>query len=259
MKKRLLGGFIVVFLLLISLLLGKEIFRVVMTITSILGLKELIDIKYKKKKILPIKIISYILLSILMLNNLLYKLNITSIIILVLLVLILPVIIYNDKEKYNVNDSMYFIGIVLLLGISFSSISNMRDINIYKCIYIFIISFITDTYAFIGGSLIGKHRFTNISPKKTIEGCLTGILVGTFIGSMYYISLIGSISNIKIIVMSFILTIISEVGDLIFSAIKRYFDKKDYSNIIPGHGGILDRFDSVIFVSLGMSLLLSIL
>lgn len=259
MKKRLLGGFIVVFLLLISLLLGKEIFRIVMTITSILGLKELIDIKYKKKKILPIKIISYILLSILMLNNLLYKLNITSIIILVLLVLILPVIIYNDKEKYNVNDSMYFIGIVLLLGISFSSISNMRDINIYKCIYIFIISFITDTYAFIGGSLIGKHRFTSISPKKTIEGCLTGILVGTFIGSMYYISLIGSISNIKIIVMSFILTIISEVGDLIFSAIKRYFDKKDYSNIIPGHGGILDRFDSVIFVSLGMSLLLSIL
>ena len=259
MKKRLLGGFIVVFLLLISLLLGKEIFRIVMTITYILGLKELIDIKYKKKKILPIKIISYILLSILMLNNLLYKLNITSIIILVLLVLILPVIIYNDKEKYNVNDSMYFIGIVLLLGISFSSISNMRDINIYKCIYIFIISFITDTYAFIGGSLIGKHRFTSISPKKTIEGCLTGILVGTFIGSMYYISLIGSISNIKIIVMSFILTIISEVGDLIFSAIKRYFDKKDYSNIIPGHGGILDRFDSVIFVSLGMSLLLSIL
>lgn len=259
MKKRLLGGFIVVFLLLTSLLLGKEIFRITMTITSILGLKELIDIKYKDKKILPIKIISYILLGILMLNNLLFKLNITSVIILILLVLIIPVIIYNDKDKYNINDSMYFIGIILLLGISFNNICNMRDINIYKCIYIFIISFITDTYAFIGGSLIGKHRFTSISPKKTIEGCLTGIITGTIIGSMYYISFIGSISNMKIITMSFILTIISEIGDLIFSAIKRYFDKKDYSNIIPGHGGILDRFDSVIFVSLGMSLLLSIL
>lgn len=259
MKKRLLGGFIVVFLLLASLLLGKEVFRITMTITSILGLKELIDIKYKNKKILPIKIISYILISILMLNNLLFKLNITSTIILVLISLIIPVIIYNDKDKYNINDSMYFIGIILLLGISFNNISNMRDINIYKCIYIFIISFITDTYAFIGGSLIGKHKFTSISPKKTIEGCLTGIITGTIIGSMYYISFIGSISNIKIITMSFILTIISEIGDLIFSAIKRYFDKKDYSNIIPGHGGILDRFDSVIFVSLGMSLLLSIL
>ena len=141
MKKRLLGGALVVGILLLAFLLGNIVFRIVMAITSILGLKELIDIKYKKKNIPVIKIISYILLGIFMLNGIVYKLNITSMIILTLLLLILPVIFYNDKDKYNINDSMYFIGIILLLGLAFNNISTMREVNIYKCIYIFIISY----------------------------------------------------------------------------------------------------------------------
>lgn len=259
MKKRLIGAFIVLSVLITSLILGNNVFAIVISIIALLGLKELIDIKYKNRNIIFIKILTYILLGLFMFNNLVLKFDNKIVICASLILLILPIIFYDDKDKYNINDSLYLFGIIFFLGYAFLNIIEIRNISIVKCIYIFVIAFITDTYAYISGMLIGKHRFTDISPKKTIEGCLIGGIMGSFIGSMFYYSLVGDLSIIKTIIMSIVLVFLSETGDLIFSSIKRYFGKKDYSNIIPGHGGILDRFDSVVFVSLGMLIMLGIL
>ena len=258
MKKRIIGAIIVVAVLVTSIILGELPFAVVVTLSALFGLKELIDIKYVKENINLVKLLSGVFLILFLLNNILYKINDKVLIILPILGLIIPMIFYNNKNKYNINDAFYFLGIIYFLAFSFGTIIEMRDISIYKCIYIFIISFMTDTYAYIGGMLIGKHKLTDISPKKTIEGTVVGTIMGVFIGTMFYHTLIGDLNLLQTIIMSFVLTILSEIGDLVFSSIKRYFGKKDYSNLIPGHGGILDRFDSVIFVSLGLALILKL-
>ena len=98
------------------------------------------------------------------------------------------------------------------------------------------------------------------SPKKTWEGFVGGALVGTFVSVMFYKTMINpDVVMSNLIVITLFLTIIGQLGDLFFSAIKRYFDKKDFSNLIPGHGGVLDRLDSIIFVMLAFSMFITLL
>ena len=117
----------------------------------------------------------------------------------------------------------------------------------------------TDTFAYFGGSLFGRNKLIpSISPNKTVEGSICGSLMGTIVGSIFYYFVIGG-NLIEIIIVSFILTILAQVGDLFFSSIKRYYKIKDFSNLIPGHGGVLDRLDSVLFVILGFLLYINII
>jgi phosphatidate cytidylyltransferase len=261
MKQRTISAVILLAIMVGSLLINSKLFGVLMLIFSVIGFMEFFDVRYKEKnkKLDLIKMLCIICLLIIGMNNTFYKLELNIVVLIPLLVLSMPIVFYNDSKLYNITDALYSLGIVYFLGFSFGNIIYMADVSIVKCIFIFIIAFITDTYAYIGGCLIGRHKLTSISPKKTIEGSVVGTIMGTLIGSVYYYNLIGGVSIFEVIVLCLFLTLLSEVGDLFFSSIKRYYDKKDYSNLIPGHGGILDRFDSVIYVSLGLSLILSIL
>ena len=120
---------------------------------------------------------------------------------------------------------------------------------------------ITDAYALFGGYFIGRHKLIpEISPKKTWEGSIVGTLFCVFVGSVFYIKFINSdVQIVNLILVTFLLSIVGQFGDLVFSAIKRYFGQKDFSNLIPGHGGILDRFDSIIFVALGFMFIITMI
>ena len=113
----------------------------------------------------------------------------------------------------------------------------------------------TDVFAYIIGKTfkLGKHKFSKISPNKSIEGCVAGLVGAVIISLIFTICmdkfLNFEISYIKVLLVSSLLSIIGQFGDFAASSIKRFAEIKDFSNLIPGHGGLLDRIDSLIFIA----------
>ena len=128
-------------------------------------------------------------------------------------------------------------------------------------LYLFLCAVMTDTFAMLGGMLIGKHKLIpEVSPKKTVEGSVVGTIVGTVVCSIIYYNLVtNNINIIVLVVMSLILSIMGQLGDLFFSKIKRENKIKDFSNIMPGHGGILDRLDSLTFIIIGYAVIVNLI
>ena len=107
------------------------------------------------------------------------------------------------------------------------------------------------------GMAFGRHKLIpKVSPKKTVEGSVLGSIIGTVVACVFYHFFVSPIT-FTVIIVTLALSGIGQIGDLIFSKIKRENDLKDFSNLIPGHGGILDRLDSTIAIMLGFLLLYS--
>lgn len=118
--------------------------------------------------------------------------------------------------------------------------------------FVLIASWGSDVFAYFIGRHLGKHKLTSISPNKTVEGAVAGIVGATILGIIYAVlsnTLWGTGINYLLIgIIVAILSVIGQIGDLAASSIKRYCEIKDFSELIPGHGGMLDRIDSIIFV-----------
>ena len=266
MKTRVISAIVALAIFIPIFICGGLIFKIAIGVLTLLGLKEFIDIKETKKE-LPnfIKIISYFFVLLILLNIEVSKDMIINIDFRLLtglcLVTLLPVVLYHNREIYSVNDSYYVLATTLFLGISMSFLDIYRSMGLEILAYLFLITILTDTFAYFVGSLIGRHKLLEVvSPKKTWEGLIGGTILGVFVSTVFYMTVVNASANILTVVsVTTFLSIIGQFGDLFFSAVKRYYGKKDFSNLIPGHGGVLDRIDSIIFVLLGFMFFISII
>ncbi len=267
MKKRIISALVVILLILVPLLvLGGIYFAFGATIIALLAYKELAKLKHEGREIpLLVKILGGIVLALMVLCSY----NASEMIMILdykflaalLLTLLIPVVFYNNKDKYNSNDALFLIGSILLLGIAFSALIYLRLFALKYLIMLLLITISNDTFAQMFGSLIGRTKMIpEISPNKTWEGAIMGSLISTFIATIYYLTLINPDASILLVsACLLLLSFVGQLGDLLFSAIKRLYGIKDFSNIMPGHGGVLDRLDSLIFVAIAFTLLVSII
>lgn len=252
MKKRLLSGIIIVALFTAFYILGGNYFVAFMSFIAILAYKEIAFLKKYPAIVIVFGLIS--ILSIVILNSVManYFIGVKYISLLVPFILLtIPSLIPKYQDKYLLSDAFSLIGFITFVGLGISTLNTIVLTKKIVILYLISIVCLNDIFAYLIGKLIGKHKFSKISPNKTLEGIIAGNIFGVVGGTIFYLIFINNQINILfLIVITLALSISGQLGDLIFSKIKRENNIKDFSKLIPGHGGILDRLDSLLFTSL---------
>lgn len=248
MKQRIITS-IAIIAAIIPIFIFKSYFIGVLLFVAVLASFELNDlIANKKYPILMIATFSLIILFGLDIITEDKKLAIAAIFLVLFAFLDL---IYNEIKF---NDLAVVYTISLLLGFALSAILYLHNIDILLMAFVIIVNYASDIGAYLVGSRFGKTKLApKISPNKTVEGSLGGIAFSAILGISFGLMFLSDYMSLpKMIIISLFIPIISQLGDLFFSSLKRTFNKKDFGSIFPGHGGVLDRIDSLIFSLLFM-------
>lgn len=249
-KTRLLSGIVLVIIALVTIISGGYLLWGTLFLVSLIGLTELYQaagVQEKGFSLLALTgalgVASYYLL-------LLFGLEAYSMMDMIFILIVLLAVYVFSYPKYHADQVMAAFFGVIYVSVLLSYIYLTRNLKggAFLVWLIFLCSWGCDTCAYCVGMLIGKHKMAPVlSPKKSVEGAVGGVVGAAALGAIYAAVTHGPI--VEYAVICAVGALISMVGDLAASAIKRNRGIKDYGKLIPGHGGILDRFDSVIFTS----------
>ena len=250
--KRFISGMILFLALAVILIFGNSTaVNLTISAVAIIAINEYFNSLSKKYKVE--RWIGNILAILLAFINVLPKEMLILMFPIGIALLFFKVIITEMKTNF-VDIAITGFGIIYIIGfIMFIPLIYMSEHGKLLIWYLAISAWGTDTFAYLVGIKFGKHKLTPISPKKSIEGSIGGIVGSTLIAIIYtyFINKIcnAGISYLEITGIAVVLSVLSQIGDLAASSIKRYVDIKDFGKIIPGHGGMLDRIDSILFIA----------
>lgn len=249
MKTRIITAIIALPFLIIPIYLGGLSLYVMIFLLSIIGIYELLN-AYKVKDTGLYIIAALMTLSYYLLLRFNLRSYFSLAIVTFLIVLLIYYVMYFQKIKFE-EITITFISFFYITYL-ISHILLIRENNEYGFVLVwlvFIIAFGSDTFAYFSGKLLGKHKLAkNLSPNKTIEGSIGGI-IGAIILTLTYGYFMKFPDLILLGILGGVGSIVSQFGDLTASAIKRQTGIKDFGKLLPGHGGILDRFDSNFFTA----------
>lgn len=258
MKQRMLTAIIGIIIIVPIILYGGWPFLLTAYLLATVALFELVR-TYKLEKLMNYLFIATIFLWVLLYpqSDISFEdFTVTKFDILIIFASILLIAIVISKNKFTFDQASFFLLATLYIGASFYYLIIVRFEGLNYFLFILFIIWATDSGAYFVGKYLGKRKlWPEISPNKTIGGAVGGILAAVFVAILFQWIYPFDKSYLSIFFIAIFISVVGQFGDLVASAIKRHYDIKDFGKIFPGHGGILDRLDSLIFVMLALSII----
>lgn len=251
MKQRIITAIIALIIFVPFVLYGRLPFVLFAYLLATIGLMELLNMyKVKKYSFLFFFSVSFLWLILLPYQEIIvstYSFSKSEIIIMFAMLLLAYTVL--TKNEFTFDHAAFILLSTIYVGLGFHFLIVVRMEGLNYMLFVLFIIWATDTGAYFSGRFLGRRKlWPAISPNKTVEGAIGGILIACVVGGLFQLIYPFEYSIFVILIVTIFISVIGQVGDLVASAYKRHYQVKDSGDLLPGHGGILDRMDSLIFV-----------